>query len=145
MVAKSAAKRADLPVRQTQYRQGLPPIPVDGLHLVRPSEALQVRGTLRGGARRGDVVLRDVALALRRVYPNAARSFGQSATGAEAPDVVGTPYWVECGKGRTVRFHNAAQGYEATGSQLLSPGVRVNLPELYSAEILYVDPVDGNP
>ncbi len=46
---------------------------------------------------------REIANALKPFYPNAARSFGQSATGSEAPDVVGTPFWIECGKGKSIR------------------------------------------
>jgi hypothetical protein len=45
----------------------------------------------------------------------------------------------------TVRFQNTGQTYQASGSQLSSAGMRVNLREHYSAEIVYVDPVRGNP
>ncbi len=45
----------------------------------------------------------------------------------------------------TVRFQNTGQTYQASGSQLSTAGVQVNLRERYSAEIVYVDPVSANP
>lgn len=39
--------------------------------------------------------------ALRAVYPNCRRLFGQARKGCDAPDVGGTPFWVECGYGST--------------------------------------------
>ena len=33
---------------------------------------------------------------LRRWWPKCERSFGQSRRGSDAPDVSGTPYWIEC-------------------------------------------------
>lgn len=48
---------------------------------------------------------REVALALRPLYGGARRLFGQARDGDEAPDVGGTPFWVEVGKGSTVQIH----------------------------------------
>jgi hypothetical protein len=44
--------------------------------------------------------------------------------------------------GRTyrVRFQNNSRTLQATGETLLRDGVLVNLPELYSGEIVYVEP-----
>ena len=61
---------------------------------------------------------REVANAMKAVFPLAARSYGQSATGLEAPDVVGTSFWIECGKGKTIRaeakFAQSAASHEKT-------------------------------
>lgn len=56
----------------------------------------------RNNRAKGAAFERDVAEALRELYPTAKRSIGQARTGAEVPDVQGTPYWVETGFGETV-------------------------------------------
>jgi hypothetical protein len=56
----------------------------------------------RSNRNRGKCFERDVANALKEVYPLARRLYGQSRKGADAPDVGGTPFWVECGTGGTV-------------------------------------------
>ena len=54
---------------------------------------------------------REVANLFKPLFPNAKRSFGQARNGAESPDVVGTPFWIECGKGSTIKIHEKlAQG-----------------------------------
>lgn len=67
---------------------------------------------------RGKEFEREVANEMFKVFPRATRSFGQSATGNEAPDVVGTPFWIECGKGKTIRaeakFKQAVESWGAT-------------------------------
>lgn len=67
---------------------------------------------------RGKEFEREVANTLKDVFPRAARSFGQSALGHEAPDVAGTPFWIECGKGSTIRveakFRQAIESHRAT-------------------------------
>ena len=58
---------------------------------------------------------REVANLFKTVYPEARRSFGQARSGAESPDVVGTPFWIECGKGSTIKIHEKlAQGQHDT-------------------------------
>jgi hypothetical protein len=58
---------------------------------------------------------REVANLFKPLYRGAKRSFGQSRTGAESPDVVGTPFWIECGKGSTIAIHEKlAQGQHDT-------------------------------
>ena len=58
---------------------------------------------------------REVANLFKPLYPSARRSFGQARTGAESPDVVGTPFWIECGKGSTIKIHEKlAQGQHDT-------------------------------
>jgi len=58
---------------------------------------------------------REVANLFKTVYPEARRSFGQARSGAESPDVVGTPFWIECGKGSTIKIHEKlAQGLHDT-------------------------------
>ena len=56
-----------------------------------------------------------MAKALRPIFgENVARGY-QSRAGGDAPDVDGTPYWVECKKGRRTRIKAALeQGTEAT-------------------------------
>ena len=44
---------------------------------------------------KGNVFERTVANVLKRIWPDAKRSFGQSRKGDETPDVVGTPFWIE--------------------------------------------------
>lgn len=67
---------------------------------------------------RGKEFEREVATVMKGTFPRAARSFGQSATGHEAPDVAGTSFWIECGKGHTIRveakFKQAVEAHRAT-------------------------------
>jgi hypothetical protein len=53
---------------------------------------------------KGKVYEREVVHVLRAVYPHCARGIGQARDGAERPDVVGTPFWVECGAGQTIKI-----------------------------------------
>lgn len=39
---------------------------------------------------------REAAKLLARIWPNAKRGLQQARAANEAPDVTGTPYWVEC-------------------------------------------------
>lgn len=64
---------------------------------------------------RGKEYERDVANALKPLFPKAARLFGQAREGYEVPDVGGTPYWIECAKGSTNAIHDKLkQGLIAT-------------------------------
>lgn len=56
----------------------------------------------RNNRAKGAQFERDVAERLRAIFPGARRTIGQARTGAEAPDVDGTPYWIECGMGAHV-------------------------------------------
>ncbi len=51
----------------------------------------------------------ETARALRRVFPDAKRLFGQSRDGNEVPDLGGTPFWIECGRGSTVSIQKKIQ------------------------------------
>ena len=66
----------------------------------RKAAELSRRG--RSNRSRGKAYERDVARALLDVYPLARRLYGQSRKGADAPDVGGTPFWIECGTGGTI-------------------------------------------
>lgn len=60
---------------------------------------------------RGGEYEREVANALKPIYPKARRSVGQAREGANAPDVVGTPLWIECTKSSGVKVvEKMAQG-----------------------------------
>lgn len=59
----------------------------------------------RANRNKGKVFEREVANALKRVYPDARRGVGQARDGAERPDVVGTPFWIEAGVGTTIKIH----------------------------------------
>lgn len=65
---------------------------------------LQKRG--RSSRNRGKDYERNCANCLKEVYPKAARLYGQSRKGSDAPDVGGTPFWVECGTGSTIAIRN---------------------------------------
>ena len=56
----------------------------------------------RANNKKGKEYERTVAQKLRKIWPKAARSIGQSRQGHENPDVTGTPFWVETSKGTTV-------------------------------------------
>lgn len=49
---------------------------------------------------------RNCAKALKEVFPNARRLFGQARKGCDAPDIGGTPYWIECGAGGTTMIQD---------------------------------------
>lgn len=55
----------------------------------------------RSSRNRGKDYERNCAKALLEVYPLARRLYGQSRKGSDAPDVGGTPFWIECGTGST--------------------------------------------
>lgn len=56
-------------------------------------ETLSERG--KRSRRRGHQFERDMARRLKTVFPNARRGW-QFRGGVEAPDIIGTPFWVEC-------------------------------------------------
>jgi len=71
----------------------------------------------RRSQKRGSVFEREVANALKPLFPKARRAVGQTREGNEAPDVTGTPFWIECAKGSTNAIHDKLrQGLEATMS-----------------------------
>jgi len=43
---------------------------------------------------------REVAILLRPIYPQARRGLSQTRDGSDVPDVDGTPFFVECKKGK---------------------------------------------
>lgn len=55
-----------------------------------------------GGGRKGKGYERTVAAYLRPIYPEAGRGIQTRGGGKEAPDVEGTPLYVECKRHRTV-------------------------------------------
>lgn len=55
---------------------------------------------------KGTAFERAVAVAFRRVWPDAKRLFGQAREGNEVPDVGGTDFWIECAKGSTRAIHD---------------------------------------
>lgn len=71
-----------------------------------------------GGAhsrRKGAQGERDIALAMRTVFPGAKRGIGQARSAGEVADVEGTPYWVECKRGKKCNVRAAyAQAMAAT-------------------------------
>jgi alpha-galactosidase len=50
---------------------------------------------------------------------------------------------LSAGRSYRVRFQNSSRALQGTGAELESRGVTVNLPELYSGEIVYVEPVSA--
>ena len=56
--------------------------------------------------RKGHSFERKMATAFRGLWPNARRGL-QYQDGAECPDVVGTPYWVECKTGKRTNIKAA--------------------------------------
>ena len=50
----------------------------------------------RSARTKGTTFERKVAKLLRALWPNAKRGFGQARDFKENPDVVGTPFWIEC-------------------------------------------------
>ncbi len=71
-------------------------------------KTLTSEASRRGRANRnkGKVFEREVANAFKRVYPGARRGVGQARDGAERPDVIGTPFWIEAGVGSTIKIHD---------------------------------------
>ncbi len=64
---------------------------------------------------KGKTFERDVAKALRVVYPEARRGLAQPRDGTETPDVEGTPFWVECKVGQRINVQAAlCQAQDAT-------------------------------
>lgn len=64
---------------------------------------------------KGKTFERDVAKALRVVYPEARRGLAQPRSGDETPDVEGTPFWVECKVGQRINVQAAlSQAQDAT-------------------------------
>jgi len=64
---------------------------------------------------KGKVFEREVAATFRKLYPDARRGIVQARAGNEAPDVDGTPFWVECKIGHRVTIQAAlTQAVEAT-------------------------------
>lgn len=63
---------------------------------------------------------RDVAKAFRSLgYPNAKREHGQSRDGGDAPDVSGTPFWIECTKGEASIYDKLEQGLQDASTYAL--------------------------
>lgn len=60
-----------------------------------------------GGRAKGAAFERELAQALRSVYPGAERGLGQARGGAEAADVEGTPYWIQGKHGASPRIEAA--------------------------------------
>lgn len=57
---------------------------------------------------------RETANKLKAIFPEARRGF-QMRDGADAPDVMGTPFWVECKVGKRCNIKQAMlQAVEAT-------------------------------
>lgn len=74
---------------------------------------------------KGKVYEQEIARVLRVVYPGARRSYGQARRGHDEPDVVGTPWWVECchGKAPNIRakYMQAIAAITAAGTALQGP------------------------
>ena len=64
-----------------------------------PTGRKERRKVSKGSRRKGHDFERQVASDLRQIYPDACRGYGQSRSGADVPDVDGTPFWVECKRG----------------------------------------------
>lgn len=63
----------------------------------------------RGSREKGKTFEREVANALRAIFPNAKRSHGQSREKGEAPDVQGTEFWLECKNHRSLNARKALE------------------------------------
>lgn len=57
--------------------------------------------------RKGATFEREIANAFREVFPDARRGIGQSRSAGEVPDVDGTPFWIECKRGKSCSVHAA--------------------------------------
>lgn len=68
----------------------------------------------RNSVIKGKTFEREVAVAFRKIYPNARRGLAQPRNGSETPDVEGTPFWVESKVGQRISVQAAlAQAAEA--------------------------------
>jgi hypothetical protein len=76
---------------------------------------------------KGKAFERDAAIALREVYPDARRGLVQARAGDEAPDVEGTPFWVECKVGARINAHAALQ--QATAATDGRPPLAICKPD----------------
>lgn len=66
--------------------------------------------------RKGKVGEREAAEILSAVYPDARRGYHQSRKGSDAPDVIGTPWWVEVEMSAAPSPHRKMrQAIEASG------------------------------
>lgn len=64
---------------------------------------------------RGKSYERAIANVLKKQFPKARRGIGQQREGYEIPDVIGTPFWIECAKGATNAIHDKLrQGLDAS-------------------------------
>ena len=50
---------------------------------------------------------REIVHALKAIYPHAERGLGQARSGGDIPDVDGTPFWIECKRGKSCSAHAA--------------------------------------
>lgn len=58
---------------------------------------------------------REIAATLKSVFPEAKRGIGQARSASEVADVEGTPFWLECKRGRQPNVRAAfRQAEEAT-------------------------------
>lgn len=76
----------------------------------------------RRARRKGSNYEREVADALRALFPQAMRGIGQARASGEVPDVQGTPFWIECKHRRALNVTAALEQarmelmrYEASG------------------------------
>lgn len=56
---------------------------------------------------KGATYEREIAKTLQQVYPEARRGIGQARSASEVADVEGTPFWVECKRGRMPNVRGA--------------------------------------
>ena len=59
---------------------------------------------------------RKIARILRSIWPDAKRGFQTRGGTAEAPDIEGTPFWIECKKGKRTNIKAAMR--QAEGQDL---------------------------
>lgn len=68
---------------------------------------------------------REIANELKPLYPNAKRGIGQARSASEVSDVEGTPWWIECKRGRQPNVRAAfRQAQEATDGRPILVVVR---------------------
>lgn len=72
-----------------------------------------------GGRIKGHAFERQIAIDLRSFYPEARRGL-QARDGAECPDVIGVPFWVECKAHRRVNIQKAMNEARADAEQAKS-------------------------
>ena len=51
--------------------------------------------------RKGASFEREIVNELKPIFPRARRGLGQARDGGEIPDVNGTPFWIECKRGKS--------------------------------------------